>query len=687
MTTPTAISFAGILPILLRRKRLLLLSGVTFAIVAFGSSRILPLQYASEGSLIIDNRSTSMNDSSSSQTVLTEVDVLQSKGLIRRAVTQYHLDTLPNLVPQFRLPDNVKRPLVEARDKAFAMWQSLNPKPHSDTETEKVADYIQRHLKVVAKEKSYVISVQFMGGSATTAAAVANAIIGTYLSAIEAARQDRVANADKMIVQQTALHRGEVTEAELRVTQFVQTHNLPEVQGSLTTAIQLSKDQELLVRAHEDYAKAQAALDSVKKTGSVANSATIEDRSVQVLKELEARTNALMSTLTTLDPRRAALENQLASIRGQLGNQKELVFASLTRDVQIARARVEALETAVVNEGQAAQSSSVDGATLKQLTNDLEAKRQLYVSFLTEAGQARIAAAQAPTAHTLFQAQPPERPANAMGVLSMIIGFIGGVTGSAATVVLRAMLSNKVTTAEEMSMATGLRTFGSLPDLRPRQRVAMHTMPTTAETFRAMWLTMRSQNPEGSTILVTSSETGEGKTTIATALAQRFAADGFRVLLIDADLRHPRLSKTFEPDERQCLEMVMSNDVPLERAVLNVNTNLDCLLTRGGENPVRMLSSARFQQIMTLARTLYDFVILDSPPALHVADPVLLGKYCEHIVFVVQAGRLPNVLIAEALRRFSDDDRAKMVTLLTRVKRGLMDRRDYYSGYTIHHDG
>ena len=108
------------------------------------------------------------------------------------------------------------------------------------------------------------------------------------------------------------------------------------------------------------------------------------------------------------------------------------MFASLTRELQIARARVEALETTVRNESEVAQNSSVAGASLKQLTSDLEAKRQLYVSFLTEAGQARIAAAQAPTAHLLFQALPPERPANAMGVLSLIIGFIGGVAGAGA---------------------------------------------------------------------------------------------------------------------------------------------------------------------------------------------------------------------------------------------------------------
>ena len=127
--------------------------------------------------------------------------------------------------------------------------------------------------------------------------------------------------------------------------------------------------------------------------------------------------------------------------------------------------------------------------------------------------------------------------------------------------------------------------------------------------------------------MVTSSETGEGKTTVATALAQRFAEDGFRVLLIDSDLRHPRLSQMFEPKARQFLEMVLSDEVPIERAVLTVKANLDCLPTRGGgRNPMRMLSSQRFGQILAICRILYDFIIMDSPPSLHVADPVLLAK-------------------------------------------------------------
>ena len=121
--------------------------------------------------------------------------------------------------------------------------------------------------------------------------------------------------------------------------------------------------------------------------------------------------------------------------------------------------------------------------------------------------------------------------------------------------------------------------------------------------------------------------------------------------------------------------------VSFERAVLKVRPNLDCLPSTGGENPMKIVSSDRFQSLLSMAKSCYDFVVLDSPPALHVADLVVLAKLCQHIVFIVQAGRLPNEMVAEAIRRFSQEDQTKMVTLLTRARKSHINYQGYYSAY------
>lgn len=169
---------------------------------------------------------------------------------------------------------------------------------------------------------------------------------------------------------------------------------------------------------------------------------------------------------------------------------------------------------------------------------------------------------------------------------------------------------------------------------------------------------------------MTSSEIGEGKTTVATALAQRFADDGFRVLLIDVDLRRPCLAGMLHLQPDHCIEAVLGNDVTVEQAKIR-----DAKLLADGRsrNPAKALLSKEFEQLLTASKQAYDFVILDSPPVLHVADPVCLANLCEYVLFVVEAGRVPGELVGVAARRFTDAERGRMFTLLTGVRANKID--------------
>jgi succinoglycan biosynthesis transport protein ExoP len=692
--TTASISYPGILTILLRRKRLLLMSGITTACLAFAVSRILPPQYSSEGNLIIENHASASSDAPVGPSVLTgvltQVDVLQSKGLIRRAVSgEANLANTAGLASAMRLPSPVTDYLAAFRDNLTGLWRSISGL-HSDDDgddvTDRIVTYIQKHLRVKATDNSSVISVQFEAGAPDTAAVVVNAIMATYLSTVDAARDAQIGKTDQWISQQMAINWQEIKSAEQRVTQFMQEHhNLSEVQGSLTGAIQLSKDQAQLALAREDLARQQAALDTISHGGGgsiTGAQETLQSKSIQTLKELEAKVIEQISSLAPSDPRRIRLRDKLSGLRAQINNENAAVADSISRTVRIARAHVQALEIAVQKESQIAQDSTVAGSTLRQLTSDLEAKRQLYVAFLNRAGQVRISAVQAPSARILFQGVPPQRPVLSFGMISLLLGFFGGVAGAAGIIMMRSTLSLKINSTDDMAIVTGLPAFGSLPNFK-RDILEPQTGPLVTETFRAMWLAMHSPQNEGTAILVTSSESSEGKTTIALAMACRFAGDGFRVLLIDADLRRPRLATILKLRPEGYLESVLSRTVTLDMAVVHdTKLGLSCLLANGSfENPIRALSSDHFEQLLTASRCAYDFVILDSPPVLHVADPVLLANLCQHVIFIVEAGRVPGEQVGEATRRFAAEDRSKMVTLLTRVRPSHLDKRDHYSGY------
>ena len=189
----------------------------------------------------------------------------------------------------------------------------------------------------------------------------------------------KITKTDQWVSQQMALNRHEVASAERRVTLFYVGRRTVEVQGSLTAAIQLSKDQAQLSLAA--YRLITGCSNTAGGGSIVGAGETLESKTIQNLKERAARVIEQINLLPTLDPRRGPLQAELKSVQAQIEAENGLILASLARAVQIASARVQGLDISCSTRHQTAQDTSVAGATLKQLTGDLEAKRQLLSPF------------------------------------------------------------------------------------------------------------------------------------------------------------------------------------------------------------------------------------------------------------------------------------------------------------------
>ena len=173
-------------------------------------------------------------------------------------------------------------------------------------------------------------------------------------------------------------------------------------------------------------------------------------------------------------------------------------------------------------------------------------------------------------------------------------------------------------------------------------------------------------------------------TTVAVAIAERAAADGLRVLIIDADLRRPSVAKVLGLPVTVSVEdaLVGSDDFASKIQTDPVST-LHCLMARGDHpNPAMLLSSLQFNALMVYARQTYDIVFVDSPPVLRVSDPILLSRWADVIVFAVRANNTTQAMVAEALSRFSDQARSRVMTCLTRAPISRHDRAGYFAGYS-----
>lgn len=179
-----------------------------------------------------------------------------------------------------------------------------------------------------------------------------------------------------------------------------------------------------------------------------------------------------------------------------------------------------------------------------------------------------------------------------------------------------------------------------------------------AEAYRMLRTNLLySQSRDGlSTVLVTSAAPGEGKTTTAANLAIAFAQQGQRVLLIDCDLRRPRMHQVFNVDNTPGLNEVLTGKVSLRAAIQPTQVTNLSIVTAGSfaDAPAELLSGERMRQLVGFASGAYDLVLLDTPPVLAAAESMALATLVDGVVLVVRAGQTDRQEARQAVRQLTD---------------------------------
>ena len=178
-------------------------------------------------------------------------------------------------------------------------------------------------------------------------------------------------------------------------------------------------------------------------------------------------------------------------------------------------------------------------------------------------------------------------------------------------------------------------------------------------------------------VLVTSATSGEGKSFTAANLATVMAARGMRVLLIDADMRRPRQHKIWQEFNVKGLSNILINQTHLGDVIFQPLVNLD-LVTAGTAvpNPLALLDSHAMEDLIDKVRNSYDFVIIDTPPLMAVADPLVISKFVDGILLVVRLGQVDSqeVVMAKSLL-----DQSK-IPILGMMLNGINEQNSY-GGY------
>jgi capsular exopolysaccharide synthesis family protein len=420
---------------------------------------------------------------------------------------------------------------------------------------------------------------------------------------------------------------------------------------------------ESLTKAQGDTVNAKLAYDEALRTISSDPEKLLLVKAIQarggltpVTAEDEALLrNELFQWQTRLgDMQRQYLPNhpQVRSLQKRVDQLTIAYVAAMERRWQGALKRESELEKAYEEQQKLASNRSADAFAFSRLEQDLQNKqnqiqavdKQIRDLNLSEAASAAV------DVSVVEEPRVTDRPAFPDRKKVIAIGMMLGLVLGLALAFVRDWVDPRLRSTEEIKAVLGMPILGMVPrmpeNLAPAvrgQKLLLDPGSEAAEAYRALRTAIKFGVPEGraKTILITSPSPADGKTTVASNLAIALAQVGKRVLLLDADLRHPKQHETFGIENHSGLGDVLAHDLtPPEVTHKTVVPNLE-LMPAGPtpENPADLLNSPRFHEVMESLMDRYDHVIVDTPPVLAVTDSRIIAASCDVSVLVLRADR------------------------------------------------
>jgi capsular exopolysaccharide synthesis family protein len=226
------------------------------------------------------------------------------------------------------------------------------------------------------------------------------------------------------------------------------------------------------------------------------------------------------------------------------------------------------------------------------------------------------------------------------------------------------------------------RSLSIAPDVQGKLVSALETEPVAVEQYRrlATFLGEAQAARNIRCLMVTSAVPREGKTLTATNLALTLSeSHQRRVLVIDADLRHPCLHEQFGlPNDHGLVDFLHSRDAAYRPT--EVSPTLSVVAAgRANSSPVASLSSPRMESLLADARSRFDWVLIDTPPVGLLSDAQLLARFTDGVLLVIAAGLTPYPFVQRAIAELGAD--RVIGTVLNRIQPNALPVREYYGGY------
>jgi len=647
----------------------------------------------------------------------TRIRQLQSRPLLEEVVLNLKLDQNPRLMDvntRRSIFEAVKS--IAGRFSPQEPWTppAVSETPITDVVSERsreqsarlspYVDVLAANLSAEPLSDTRMLVISFTHTDPVLAADIVDNVAQVFIKRSFENKTEKYNTTSDWLDRSTRELKAKVEESEKELADYSSGHNIYSADAKENLAVEkLTKLHSELTRAQTERLLKQSLFEEVK-AGRVMQlpEAFSDPRS----SELKKRLGELSVTLTQLEltygpkhPKIVSTKEEIASIQRQIDESKGSLQDKLKADYERAARDEASLGAALeIAKNEAAQQNQAS-IQFNILKKNVETANSLYTEFLQRTNQAKI---QEHEQHnTLKMIDPPQVPTSPVAPnrpRTIMIGFLMSLVAGLALVFFLEYLDNTVKTVEDVSRYTQLPALSVIPAIRGRKHralkagsngskrsselaltngkgkgnghgngngeafnterlLALDSRSSVAEAYRVLRTSVLLSSTEKppKTILVTSGQPGEGKTTTAVNTAISLSQLGASVLVIDCDLRKPSVHKLLGVDHLEGLSSYLSRRMELDDVIQKVPIPNLSVMTSGRipPNPAEMISSTRMKEMLATLCERFDHIVIDSPPLLKVTDPVILSTLVDGVILVVHGGKSSRDVVRRTRQELS----------------------------------
>jgi succinoglycan biosynthesis transport protein ExoP len=630
----------------------------------------------------------------------TQYAILQGRGLARRTIEALGLWDHPllNQQPGFSVRGLIMTPL-NAMQRWFEPPRPIEAPGAEETATQsRVIDRFLANLNVEAVRYSRLVDIAYRSSDPVMSAKIANALSEAYIKQSVEFTSTTTKEASNFLTQQLAEQRLKLEASEQALQAYRERTDSVSLEDRQNVVVQRLADLNAAVtRANTARIQKESAYNQVKT--ALDNPAAIDtvplilsnpfvQQQKTELAMLQRQRAQLSEKLGPNHPDMikvgVAIQNAEARIRAEVAQ----IVSSMRSDYEAAMAEERSLTATLNRQKGEAQVLSRTGIEYGALQRDADANRQMFESLLKRTQETGISEElKAGNIRIVDQAETPRGPISPNTFNNLLIALLGGLALAVGLAFAFEYGDDRIKNPDELKKSLGLPFLGMVPALFDKSittpLINGNAPSIFGESFRSIRTNVLfSSADEGSRlVVVTSSAPGEGKTAVSTNLSLALAQAGHRVLLIDADMRKPRVHEVFSQPLAPGLSNLLVGDKPVSEAIRESPQQGMWLMAAGTypPNPAELLGSKKFRDLTVFLQQYFDWVIIDTPPVMAVTDAVIAANLAHGVLFVVGAEMTSRRVAQRAVEQLEMSQAKFLGAVLNRVD--LEHNAYYYSRY------